>query len=471
MTAPMQSRLPIGTEIRLNITTRRYADGTALLGGSPTRLIRLRNAPASLLTSGQLVITGTATATLADRLLDIGIADIDLNSVPSIPLDQVTVVVPVYRTPQPLERLLRTLHGVRTIVVDDASPDGEPIARVAQQHSATLVRLPVNSGPAAARNHGLRHVDTPYVAFCDADTVVSTNALEHLLRHFHDQRVAIAAPRIVDLKDAAHENWIARYEAVRSSLDMGPDSGIVRPHSRVGWIPSACFIARVEALATGFDESMRMGEDVDLVWRLGAQGWLIRYDANVTIAHEHRHSFPAWLGRKYHYGTSAADLAERHGNAVAPAVLSPAFAVMNTALILQRRWSLAVALTASALQTLRLQRQLGPIDGRPTLAVELCARGAGDSLEQLSGLIVHNWLPAVGIVAVRSSRARHALTMAALVNAALDWHRRRPDLDVARFTIARRLADAADGLGIWAGALRRRSLGCLLSYVQIPRRG
>jgi mycofactocin system glycosyltransferase len=360
---------------------------------------------------------------------------------------------------------------VRTIVVDDASPDAEPIARIAQTHSATLLRLPVNSGPAAARNHGLRQVHTPYVAFCDADTVATSTALEYLLRHFHDHRVAVAAPRITGLEDDRSTNWIARYEAVRSSLDLGATSGVVRPHATIGWIPSACLVARVGALQTGFDESMRMGEDVDLVWRLAAQGWLIRYDAEITVAHEHRHSARAWLGRKYHYGTSAADLAKRHGSAVAPAVLAPAFAAMNTALVLQRRWSLAVALGTFALQTLRLQRQLGPIDGRPTLALELCARGSVDSLKQTSRLLTRTWLPMTALIALKSTRARRASLLVFLTDSGIDWIRRRPDLDIARFTIARRLEDAADGIGAWTGAWRRRSINCLTPKMQTaPRR-
>jgi mycofactocin system glycosyltransferase len=442
-----------------------------LVGGSPTRLVRLRNAPPSLLATGRLAVTSATTATLADRLLHIGIADVEPASVPPIDLDQLTVVVPVYGAPNQLDRLLDALQGVRTIVVDDASPDPKGIARIAERHSAKLLRLQINSGPAAARNHGLHHVETRYVVFCDSDTVVTAKALEHLLRQFHDQRVAIAAPRIMGLRDCATETWITRYEAVRSSLDLGSRSGVVRPHARVGWIPSACFVARIDALDTGFDESMRMGEDVDLIWRLAAQGWIVRYDAEVTVAHEHRRSLRTWLGRKYHYGTSAAQLASRHGNAVAPAVLSPAFAVMNTALLAQRRWSIAVACGAFALQTLRIRRQLGPIELRPTLAVELCARGAADSLRQLAGLLLHNWWPITCLMAFRSQRARRALLAAAIADTGIEWFRLRPALDIARFAVARRLDDAADGLGTWTGACRQRSIGCLLPYLRASRRG
>ena len=52
---------------------------------------------------------------------------------------------------------------------------------------------------------------------------------------------------------------------------------------RVAYVPAACLVVRRAALGEGFDESLRVGEDVDLVWRLDAAGWLVRYDAGVVV--------------------------------------------------------------------------------------------------------------------------------------------------------------------------------------------
>ena len=53
--------------------------------------------------------------------------------------------------------------------------------------------------------------------------------LEALLGHFCDPTVALVAPRIVGLSHS--ENLVARYEAVRSSLDLGQREAPVLPHS------------------------------------------------------------------------------------------------------------------------------------------------------------------------------------------------------------------------------------------------
>ena len=66
-----------------------------------------------------------------------------------------------------------------------------------------------------------------------------------------------------------------------------------------------------------------------------------------------------WLGRKAFYGTGAADLATRHGDAAAPLVLAPWSAALTVAVLAQRRWSAPAAALVLAATTLWLARRLG----------------------------------------------------------------------------------------------------------------
>ena len=60
---------------------------------------------------------------------------------------------------------------------------------------------------------------------------------------------------------------------------------------------------------------MIVGEDVDLIWRLAAVG-RIRYLPDVRVGHRPRGSLVAALNRRRLYGTSAADLGQRHPGAL-----------------------------------------------------------------------------------------------------------------------------------------------------------
>lgn len=99
---------------------------------------------------------------------------------------------------------------------------------------------------------------------------------------------------------------------------------------------------------TGFDPDFRVGEDVDLVWRLVESGARVRYDPSVRARHDARPTLVGWLSRKAYYGRGGARLAARHGDRLAPAVLTPTYAVAAAALLLRRRWSAPVFAVALA---------------------------------------------------------------------------------------------------------------------------
>ena len=57
-------------------------------------------------------------------------------------------------------------------------------------------------------------------------------------------------------------------------------------------------VARREALGSGFDEGLPLGEDVDLVWRLHDAGWQVRYEPGIRVAHDDRVEPAAWYRRR-----------------------------------------------------------------------------------------------------------------------------------------------------------------------------
>jgi mycofactocin system glycosyltransferase len=313
----------------------------------------------------------------------------------------------------------------------------------------------------------LREVRTPYVVFVDSDVVIAPETVARLLRHLHDPKVALVAPRISGLDHDG--SWIGRYETARSSLDLGPRSSLVRPHSAISWLPSAVVVARVEALGDGFDGSMTVGEDVDLVWRLDAAGWRVRYDADVIARHDHRTSPSQWLRRKAFYGSGAAPLAARHAAKVAPAALTPIGAATVVAVLAQRRWSLPAVGLLSGVMTWRLTRALNNSEHPLRTASELTMLGMSANMAQLMHLLLRHWWPAAFVSAVFSRRVRRAVVMAAAADTLIERRRLEPDLDALRFALALRLDDAAYGAGLWAGAVRGRSPQSLLPHISRSR--
>jgi mycofactocin system glycosyltransferase len=432
-------------------------------------VLYLTAAAARMFDGRELRIRDHPTAVLADRLLEAGIADPVVASLPPRDAAEVTYVIPVRDRPAPLDRLLAALTfggpavaGPRIIVVDDASVDPDATRAVAARHGAEVVTLPENVGPAAARNAGLRRVTTPFVAFADSDVVAHPEVVDTLLRHFADPAVALVAPRVLGLPGEEGLNWIGRYEDARSSLDLGEQPAIVRQRAPVSWVSSTFLLARVDALGEGFSAEMRVGEDVDLVWRLADAGLRVRYEPTATVWHEHRTTVGAWMARKAFYGTGAHPLAQRHPHDIAPAVLAPWSAAVVAVLLAQRRWSVPAALAISAVTVWRLAGKLSKSEHPVRVAAGLTANGLLASLVQAMALLLRHWWPAVAIGCLFSVRLRRAVLIAHLADVAIEHRRTRVRLDPVRFALARRLDDLAYGAGVWMSAVRGRSWGALL---------
>lgn len=457
--------LPAGFAVRLNRHTRVLGGGGVLVGGSPTRVARLKPAAVGLLHAGTVTVRDGASRALAEHLLSTGLADPVASSLPPVPLTAATVVIPVRDRPQQLDRLLASLPaGLGVVVVDDASQDPAAVAAVVSAHGARLVPLTRNLGAAGARNVGLATVTTPFVAFIDSDVVVEPGSIETLLRHFADPAVGMVAPRILGL-ESPDPNWITRYENARSSLDLGRDAAAVRPRSRLTWVSSTCQVCRVAVMGTGYDDTLDAAEDVDMVWRLVAAGHRVRFEPASTMRHEHRSTLRTWLGRKFFYGTGAQPLAERHPREVAPVVLPPWAVGVLIALVAQRRWSIPVAGAISAVVMGRIARRLGHVPRPAAVAAQLTRDGLLAAIAQGFTLLLRHWWPLTAIAALFSRRARRAVLVAAVADTVWEYARVRPKLDPVRFAVARRLDDVAYGAGVWWGALRGRSWLALLPAV------
>lgn len=463
--------LPDGFTVRLNRHTRVEDGGRVLIGGSPTRVARLKRGAIEAFDGRELVVRDAATRALAEHLLATGMGDPVAESLPAIPLSELTVVIPVHDRPAQLARLLASVPpGVaHVIVVDDASERAEAVASVAAEHGAQLIALDRNVGAAAARNAGLAAVETPFVAFVDSDVVLEDGCFEVLLRHFADPKLAMAAPRVVGL-DTERPNWITRYENARSSLDLGGDSASVRPRSPVTWVSSTCLVARATHLGEGFDASMRVGEDVDLVWRLVDEGHRVRFEPAATVRHEHRTRLRTWLGRKFFYGTGAHLLAARHPQDVAPVVLPPWGALVLALLFVQKKWSLpAIALTGVIVAG-RIVKRLGHVRRPWPIAARLTLNGMIAALGQGFALLLRHWWPVTVAVGLVSKTMRRAAAIAAIADIVWEFLRLKPKLDPVRFGVARRLDDIAYGGGVWWGALRGRSAKALMpAIIRTPK--
>jgi mycofactocin system glycosyltransferase len=463
--------IPAGFRIALDSDNKQLDDIT-LFGGSPARVLRLTATGHAALT--ELVggpIRSVAAGMLARRLTDAGVAHPRAPN-PAVPIDA-TVIIPVRDRTAMLDRCLGALGRAYPVtVVDDASLDAPAVARIAAEHGATLIRRASNGGPAAARNTGVGAVKTDVVVFLDSDCVPPRGWIEQLAGHLADPVVAAVAPRIVALPASNPHATAGRYNSVCGSLDLGDREARVVPLARVAYVPTAALVVRRAALidvADGpdvFDPALRVGEDVDLIWRLHDAGWRIRYDPAVRVGHHEPETWPGLLARRFRYGTSAAPLARRHPGAIPPLVLYPWPALAVVGLLVRRPDVAGAAYAASVVGMTRALRRAGvPTRGTASAMLDGVHQtwlGAGRYCAQFAAPL----LIAAVVAPSRDRRceparrrwSRRVAAASLLLGPALTmWRNRRPPLDAPRFVLGLLADDMAYGSGVWFGCARKHT--------------
>ena len=446
------------TEFRLDRRARLHVDGRGglLVGGGPTRVLRL-GLPAAQAVAGWRsggAVRGGAELRLAQRLHDAGLGL--LRDEPRYGPQDVTVVVPARDRADDLRRCLASVGPCgRLLVVDDGSLDPDAVARTAAQGGAELVRRTTNGGPAAARNTGLAAARTPLVAFVDSDCTLPAGWLEGLLPGLLPGTVVVA-PRVVG---AGGPSLLQRFERGGGPLDLGRQAAPVRPGSRVGYLPAAVLVCARDDLGTGFDPCLRVGEDVDLIWRLVRAGHQVRYEPGVVVRHRTRVGFGSWVRQRHEYGRSAALLDVRHPGAVTPLRWSR-WSLPGLAAVASGRWGwAAVAVAASAVG---LRQRLPAGAGRHAEATRLAVQGQGLTVLGLAHAVARPWLPAALVLAVTSGRVRRLTAVAVVGQLARAAPSRNRELDVLRWAVLQVADDLAYASGVWRGAIELRRPGVLL---------
>ena len=180
---------------------------------------------------------------------------------------RISVVIPCYNAAAYVEQAVRSAQTqtraiVETIVVDDNSRDDS--AAIAEGLGAHVVRLPVNGGPAAARNRGIREARGDVIAFLDADDYwTSTHCADVVGLLEEHPECSVAFSRI-------HRFGSGEESVSPVFLTADTPTPSLWHLLRDNIVPQSAVAVRREAFAKhgDYDESLRHSEDYELWLRL-----------------------------------------------------------------------------------------------------------------------------------------------------------------------------------------------------------
>ena len=199
---------------------------------------------------------------------------------------RVAVVIPAYNEESVIVRTIRSVlnsdyRNIRVIVIDDGSIDNTfEAARDAYPAELSAGKLTVltkpNAGKAEALNFALQHLDEEVYVGIDADTVIASDAVSKLVRHFADERVGAVAG---NAKVGNRVNLWTRWQALEYITSQNFERRALDLFNVVTVVPGAIGAWRTAAVLHGGSYPINtVAEDADLTMNLLEQGYKVIYE-------------------------------------------------------------------------------------------------------------------------------------------------------------------------------------------------
>jgi mycofactocin glycosyltransferase len=283
-----------------------------------------------------------------------------LEKVSALDFPFVSVIVPVRDDPENLRDCINSLENLNypkdkleIIIVDDGSK--QEVSQIVTSPGIRIIRHDVSKGQSAARNAGAAVARGELLAFLDADCAASENWLAETVPFF---KAAGAGAVGGFIRGYYRKSFLDRYENVFSSLNMGQRLIMEAKSASTFYVPTANLLVdrAVFKSAGGFNETMKIGEDVDFCWRLRALGYTLVYAPFGAVAHKHRSRLGRMLKRRAEYGSSEALLYGKHRDKAKSFSISPlaglSWLALVLAIVLWNPWPLSGVLFCYILDTM-----------------------------------------------------------------------------------------------------------------------
>src|SRR3989344_1636048 len=217
-------------------------------------------------------------------------------------MKNISIVIPAYNSQASVGRLLRSIfnsrnvdfRGFEVIVVDDKSTD--KTVKEAKKFKVRIISLNKNSGPAKARNIGVKYSKGKIVLFLDDDVVLFRNTLFEVVNSFKNDPDLFALTGVWT-KEQRSRKFFPKFKALRDWSywinERDPRNYYYLFSTRVAAIDRKLFLR-----LGGFDTTYKAAliEDIELTYRI-ARRYAVVFNPKVIVRHEFEDFTP--IARKY----------------------------------------------------------------------------------------------------------------------------------------------------------------------------
>lgn len=200
---------------------------------------------------------------------------------------KVSVIVPAYNVQNYIEEALISLQQqsftkFEALIVDDGSTDGtaEIVQRFCDQDARFKLLQKPNGGLSSARNHGIRHANTDYIALLDADDRYEP---EKLATHVNILEQKNTVGVVYSASKAIREDGGSTFMQLSGKPIYTDPLKSLLCKNFVGHGSNAVFRRCIVEQVGFFDETLRSSEDVDYWIRIATLGCWTFYRVHLPL--------------------------------------------------------------------------------------------------------------------------------------------------------------------------------------------
>lgn len=227
-------------------------------------------------------------------------------------------IIPLYNRPDQIDELLYSLtqqnflDPFEVVVIEDGSKNNA--TQIVNSYTNRLniqYFLTENQGAGMARNYGMSRAKGEYFIILDSDVLVPSNYLKEVQVALEENYTdAFGGP------DAAHPSFTPLQKAINFSMTSLMTTGGIRGKKKgIGKFQPRSFnlgISKKAFLATDGFSSMKIGEDIDLSFRLWNSGFDTQLIDKAYVYHKRRNTIDSFFTQTYKFGQARPKLNKKY---------------------------------------------------------------------------------------------------------------------------------------------------------------
>lgn len=219
-----------------------------------------------------------------------------------------SIIIPVYNRPQEINELLQSLtkqtfhKSFEVVVVEDGSNlKADEIVKNYSEKLNIKYFFKENSGAGASRNYGMQKASGSYFIIFDSDCIIPPNYLVEV-----EKALSKNYTDAFGGADAAHKSFTTIQKAINYSMTSFFTTGGIRGSKKaVDKFQPRSFNLGISKKAfektAGFSK-MKIGEDIDLTFRLWEHNFETQFIENAFVFHKRRSTFKQFFKQTFAFG-------------------------------------------------------------------------------------------------------------------------------------------------------------------------